>query len=109
LPGEPGITAQLFFGRSTDAGAIGEADWQDFLAKSVTPRFPDGLTVLGARGQWRQRSSGHIVSEPASVVEIATDGSADTLAMLQAIRAEYRARFRQESVGLVVAPSCASF
>ena len=30
-----------------------DAAWDAFLADTVTPRFPDGLTVLDARGQWR--------------------------------------------------------
>jgi len=109
LPGEAGITAQLFFGRTSASASIGDAEWQDFLATSVTPRFPAGLTVLEAHGQWRQRGTGRVISEPSTIIEIATDRSAGTLARLDAIRADYRAKFHQESVGLVVAASCASF
>jgi hypothetical protein len=108
--GTPAITAQLFFGRAIKGGgAVTDAAWQEFLARSVTPRFPDGLTVLAASGQWRDPATGRISREPAMVVEIVADDSPATLAGLEAIRAAYRAAFRQESVGLVLNESCASF
>ena len=45
---------QLLLGRSTsDGGEVSEEEWLAFLADTVTPRFPDGLTVLDAAGQWR--------------------------------------------------------
>ena len=91
------------------AAPIGDAAWQDFMAASVTPRFPAGLTVLDAHGQWRRRGTGRMISEPSTVIVIATDRSAETLARLEAIRDEYRGRFRQESVGLVMTANCASF
>src|ERR1700722_3664956 len=108
--GDPAVTVQLLFGRSMKGGGtIDDAAWRDFLAHSVTPRFPDGLTVLEGNGQWRQRATGHIASEPSTVVEIVTAASPETFRALDAIRAEYRERFAQESVGLVVNESCASF
>jgi len=109
-PGDAEVTVQLLFGRSLKGGGrIDDAAWKDFLARSVTPRFPDGLTVLEGSGQWRQRTTGMIVSEPSTLVEIVTETSAETFRRLDAIRAEYRERFAQESVGLVVNESCASF
>jgi hypothetical protein len=110
MQGDAEVTVQLLFGRSMKGGGrIDDAAWRDFLARSVTPRFPDGLTVLEGSGQWRQRATGTIVAEPSTLVEIVTAPSADTFRSLDAIRAEYRDRFAQESVGLVVNESCASF
>lgn len=103
--GAPALTVQLLFGR----GQVSDAAWRDFLARSVTPRFPDGLTVLDGSGQWRRPGTGEITAEPSSVVEIVTPATPDPLPRLDAIRAEYKARFAQDSVGLVVTPSCASF
>jgi hypothetical protein len=34
-------------------GAIDTAQWQQFLAEQVTPRFPDGLSWYDVNGQWR--------------------------------------------------------
>ena len=110
LPGDAEVTVQLLFGRSLKGGGmIDDTAWRDFLARSVTPRFPDGLTVLNGSGQWRQRATGKIISEPSTVVEIVTLSSPETFQRLDAIRAEYRQRFDQESVGLVVNEGCASF
>lgn len=110
LPGDEAITAQLFFGRSMKGGqSIDATAWRNFLAESVTPRFPDGLTVIEASGQWRQRSTGRIISEASTIVEIVTDDAPATLAKLEAIRADYRKRFSQESVGLVTNRACASW
>ena len=44
----------LYFGRSRPAGGtVSDAEWQAFLSEVVTPRFPAGLTVVAATGQWR--------------------------------------------------------
>ncbi len=105
LPGTPGITARLYFGRArTDTAA-----WQKFLTENVTPRFPTGFSVFDGYGQWQQRSTGRIVQEPSTVIEIAAAREPDTIWKFEEIRADYRQRFNQESVGLVVSESCVSF
>ena len=54
---------RLFFGRSQGAvEVVSDEAWQDFLAEEITPRFPDGLTVLDAAGQWRD-ATGSLVRE----------------------------------------------
>jgi hypothetical protein len=105
LPGAPMLAATLYFGR----GAIGEVAWRSFLAEAVTPRFPAGFTVLDGYGQWRGQASGKIVAEPSTVVIVVAEPGETTLAALAAIRADYQRRFAQESVGLALADSCASF
>ena len=59
------VRSELYFGvggengdssrRQTDT--ISEAQWRAFLDKEVTPRFPDGLTVFDAYGQWLFRGA----------------------------------------------------
>jgi hypothetical protein len=105
LPGAPGITARLYFGRSPGDAAA----WQAFLAERVTPRFPSGFTVIEASGQWQQRSSGRIIRQSSTVIEIAAPRSPEVVWKLEEIRADYRQVFRQESVGLVVGENCFSF
>jgi hypothetical protein len=46
---KPWMVAELLFGR----GNVSDRNWDRFLADEVTPRFPDGLTVFDAKGQWR--------------------------------------------------------
>ena len=42
----------LYFGLNRKAGNISESQWKSFLRDEVTPRFPQGLTVWQAGGQW---------------------------------------------------------
>ena len=105
LPGTPGITARLYFGRTrTDDPA-----WQKFLAEHVTPRFPSGFSAFDGYGQWRQRSTGRIFQQKSTIIEIAAARDPDTIWKFEEIRADYRTQFKQESVGLVVSDSCVSF
>jgi hypothetical protein len=109
MGGSEQLNIQLLFGRSMPGGTpVTDAAWQDFLASSVTPRFPDGLTVLDGYGQWRN-AAGSITHEPSTVVLIIAPAADDLQTRLDAIRTEYRRRFQQDSVGLIVAPACASF
>jgi hypothetical protein len=109
-PGDPAVTAQLFFGRSIKGGgSVDAAAWADFLATSVTPRFPAGLTVLEGNGQWQQRATGKVIAEPSTVVLIVTEGTTENWRRFEAIRDEYKKRFHQESVGLVTSAACASW
>jgi hypothetical protein len=92
------VSDRLFFGRDIPGGgSVSEQDWTAFLAEVVTPRFPDGLTVLRGEGQWRG-ANGAVVSEPSFVVEVDHPRSAAVDAALDEIAAEYKRRFRQEAV-----------
>ena len=60
-PAHPGQTSgwvdtRLYFGlgpADRPEKGISEAQWHDFLDKEVTPRFPDGLSVVDVYGQWQ--------------------------------------------------------
>jgi hypothetical protein len=106
----PGQIAQLLFGRGLGTRAdASETAWKHFVAHEVTPRFPDGLTITNATGQWHDPASGKIVREPSKRVEIVLPGHADDEARLDAVVAAYKRRFHQHSVGLIVQPACVSF
>ncbi len=91
------VQARLFFGLRGSAGFVSEGEWALFLAETVTPRFPDGLTVFQANGQWRGRGS-RLEQEPARVVEIVHDDSPDTRSRIDEIVTIYKARHQQQSV-----------
>lgn len=102
--------AELMFGR--DAGTrmrVSEPVWARFVAREMTPRFPDGLTVTDAIGQWRDRDSGAIIREPSKHVEIVLPGYADDEARLDAIVVAYKRQFRQQSVAVILRDACVSF
>jgi hypothetical protein len=98
------VLDRLYFGRSIPGGgSVSDDDWSVFLRDSVTPRFPDGLTVWRAEGQWRE-ASGAIVREASFVLEIVHADDAVSEQAVQRVRADYRTRFRQEAVLRVSAP-----
>jgi hypothetical protein len=109
MGGSPRQSIQLLFGRSMPGGgAVSDTDWAGFLAETVTPRFPDGLTVLNGNGQWLS-PAGRLSHEPSTVVLIIAPMAPDLRARLDAVRQAYRVRFHQQSVGLVTSPVCAAF
>jgi hypothetical protein len=105
---KPMVVADLLFGRNI-GGRLGvtEKRWSQFLATEITPRFPDGLTVVDAAGQWRDAEKNRIVREPSKLVTIIMP--ADAQEKLDAIVDAYKRRFRQQSVGVVIRPACVSF
>jgi len=108
-PGAAAMTrVELLFGTGrNNAAAVGEAEWQSFLEAEVTPRFPDGLTVLTGYGQWL--SGGSVRQEGSRVLLIWAPRAADNDVRIEAIRDRYKARFEQESVLRADALSCVSF
>jgi Protein of unknown function (DUF3574). len=105
---KPMTSADLYFGLSIPGGGlVSETDWQRFVDTEITPRFPDGLTIMDAKGQWKDRSG--IVREPSKRLLVVVGGKPADAVKLEAIRAAYRARFHQESVLLVETPVCGSF
>ena len=104
------LAAELLFGRRIgNRGLVSEAEWASFVAREITPRFPDGLTVFDAAGQWRDPKRGAIVREPSKVVLIVFRDEAQRREHLDAIADAYKRRFNQQSVGIVIKPACASF
>lgn len=87
---------------------VGDAEWAAFLEREVTPRFPDGLTVLSGIGQWRG-ASGAIVREPARIVLVWAAMAPDLDARIEAIRTAWKTANDQESVLRADGWSCVSF
>ena len=94
------IRTELYFGRSLpDGSVVTDEEWAKFLNDVVTPRFPDGFTVLDGYGQYRDKS-GRIVKEPSKVIVFLylrkTQKASST--KIDEIRAAYVKLFSQESV-----------
>ena len=107
--GEPMARLELLFGMSRHgAEPINDQEWQSFVDQEVTPRFPDGLTVVQGYGQWRN-SKGVIAKENSRVLMIWYEPKADSDERIEAIRKAYKTRFNQESVMRVDSTSCVSF
>ncbi len=108
--GQPMLVAELLFGRN-QAGKlrVTDADWQVFVAEELTTRFPDGLTVVDALGQWQDSGSRSLIREPSKLVLIAVTPGPETDAKLAEAIAAYKQRFAQQSVGLIRRQACVAF
>lgn len=102
-------TAQLFFGRNIGGKpGVSEDAFRRFVDDELTPRFPDGLTVLDGGGQWRGPEN-KLIREASKVVLIVLPRSGDGAQRIDAVRSAYKARFKQDSVLLITQPACVSF
>ncbi len=102
-------TVELVFGRNEgDRLAVSDEDWRRFIDEVVTPRYPDGLSVMDVQGQWRA-PGGVLVREPSKIVYLVLDGGPDDPAKIANIRDAYKQRFHQKSVLLVSQKACVSF
>ena len=94
------LRTELYMGMSIPGGSmVSDEAWERFLSEIVTPLFPDGFTILGGRGQYRE-ASGTIAKEPSHVLVFLYRKSErrSAGAKIEKIRAEYKKQFAQESV-----------
>ena len=99
----------LYFGRNRPTGGtVTDAEWQTFLNEVVTPRFPAGLTVITATGQWRGES-GSIEREQAEVMTLFHPGDPAARRAIEEVMGEYKRRFQQEAVLRERTPTCTRF
>lgn len=97
--GDRFVRTELFFGTERPGPDVTDAEFQRFVNRIVTPRFPDGLTQYDALGQFRD-SSGRIVKERSKVL-ILLYPQADagpSSGRVEEIRDLYEKAFDQESV-----------
>jgi hypothetical protein len=100
------IRTTLYFGLGKPNGTVSELEWQEFLRDQVTPRFPQGLTVWEAQGQWQSKSGiGH---ERSKVLLLVHPDSTIAGQAIHAVIASYRKTFEQESVLWESAKVCAA-
>jgi hypothetical protein len=107
----PATIAEAYFGRNVKTRApVTDGEWARFMADTVTPAFPDGLTVLDGAGQWRD-AAGQINREDSKILLLVLPGQdqAAASARLQSVTAAWKARFAQESVLTVFRAGCAAF
>ncbi len=103
------VRYELFMGRSgPDGEVVDDAAWETFLKDTVTPRFPDGLTVLDGRGQWRD-SAGLVQRERSKLLVILAPPGDGPAGLIGEISDGYKRRFGQKSVLRIVSEACVSF
>lgn len=95
------VRSELYFGVGTEgdaASAISEAQWRAFLDKEVTPRFPDGLTVFDAYGQWLFRGKDGPERLNSKVLVILHEDTPQRRADIEAIRLAWKQATKHQSV-----------
>jgi hypothetical protein len=106
---KPFARTELFFGLSKPNGIeVNNAEFQQFLDREVTPRFPDGFTVISGQGQFKD-ASGVILKERSNLLILLYPISATSTQQIEQIRKAYVTAFQQQSVLRTDNLSCASF
>lgn len=92
------VETKLYFGLTTSDGVpVLKVQWKDFVAEQVSPRFPQGFTVVNAKGQWQDRT-GKLVRENTRLLIIVHEKSEKAAQDIAALKAIYIKRFKQSSV-----------
>ncbi len=92
---------ELYFGtaRGDNQPPVSEADFQGFLDDTITPAFPDGLTLLKGLGQFRGANNVAIEEDSFLVILLyPADARRDSSEKIEQIRKAYKEQFGQESV-----------
>jgi hypothetical protein len=100
------VRSELYFGVGEESGPadrpqaepISEAQWRAFLDKEVTPRFPDGLTVFDAYGQWLFRGAKEPNRLGTKVLVILHEDTPQRTADIEAIRLAWKQATKHQSV-----------
>ncbi|MEJ8634298.1 DUF3574 domain-containing protein [Streptomyces sp. MS2.AVA.5] len=106
------VETRLFFGTERPDGGpdVTDEQFMAFVDRSVTPGFPDGLTVQDGRGQWRD-ANGTIEKERSYELTLLYPASQARARgpLIERIREAYRAAYGQESVARLDEPTLADF
>lgn len=108
------IRTELYFSigdwMETALSTEGEMRWAAFLDREVTPRFPDGLTVIDVYGQWRSPKPGApILRERSRLLVILHPATQEASDKIDAIRAAWKKPADEESVLRVSQPADVRF
>ena len=91
------VRTTLYFGSARPKGSVSELEWQLFLRDEVTTRFPDGLTVWDAEGQWRA-PQGAVEHERTKVLLLVHPDTPVARQSVLSVIERYRKAFEQQSV-----------
>ncbi len=106
---KPVARTELFFGlRKANGAEINNSEFQRFLDREVTPRFPDGFTVISGQGQFKD-ARGAIRQERSKLLILLYPSAATSNQQIEQIRKAYITAFQQQSVLRADNLSCAAF
>jgi hypothetical protein len=106
------VDTRLYFGlglADQPQQGVDEHAWREFLDREVTPRFPDGLSVLDVYGQWQGAQSASPERLRSKLLVIDHADTATNRAKVEAIRTAWKRRTGDQSVLRVTQPADVSF
>ncbi|MBC8041525.1 MAG: DUF3574 domain-containing protein [Opitutaceae bacterium] len=108
------VRTELYFAlggwEETALSTEAEERWAKFLDAEVTPRFPDGLSVVDVYGQWRSRKAGAVIQrERSRMLVILHVPTPDASTKIEEIRNAWKQATGEDSVLRVSQPADVSF
>ena len=89
---------EIYFGEDEPGRKhVSPRAWQAFLSEVVTPRLPEGMTVLEACGQMQHRD-GRIEKQPSRVIVLVHPRGKGTDKRIHEVIQTYRDRFQNAQV-----------
>jgi hypothetical protein len=77
---------------------VSDDDFRRFVSATISTKFPDGLTIINAIGQYLMESDKNVVREQSRIVIILHDNDLSDDIKINDIRESYKRLFDQESV-----------
>ncbi|MET0255409.1 MAG: DUF3574 domain-containing protein [Luteibacter sp.] len=105
------VRTELYFGLGLADGhdGVDDAAWRAFLDQEVTPRFPTGLTVVDAYGQWQGVRQPRPERLRSKILVLLYADTASRREAIEAIRSAWKAKTGDQSVLRVTQPADVSF
>lgn len=106
------VDTHLYFGlglADRSEQGVSEQAWRDFLDSEVSPRFPDGLSVIDVYGQWQGKQQTRPERLRSKVLIVDYADTPENRAKVEAIRAAWKQRTGDQSVLRVTQPAEVSF
>lgn len=99
LDGENQTLYRLHLGMGAGDSPVSDAEIQEFIDTEITPRFPRGLTITAARGQWKAPETA-LLRERTTVVDVQDSPGPETEAKIDELGRIYVERFRRARASL---------
>ena len=93
------VRTELYYGAGGGTrGAEIDLLWQQYLDEVVTPRFPEGLTVLEGVGQWRVRPGEHPRRNRSRIMILIHPATEEKERLIEEIREQWKEMSGHRSV-----------
>lgn len=96
-----GVWYRLHMGTGVGNKAVSTDLIRSFIDGEITPRFPEGLTITEARGQWKSDEYG-VIRERTILVDLQCPVTEECAAKVDAIAKAYVERFKAAKASIYI-------